>query len=444
MIRRFYPKISRPMLGFGLIAVIISGVLAASSGWIIQTIVDLGFPVWVSLAVPIGSLAMLVLGYLNYDVLVLLTFSLIGFVRFEPAPFDLLMALVLGMGLVRGRLDLPALKYGWGVQFGLWGFIIVNFVSMFGVVNDPESWRFLGITVYMVALFLFTRMYTSQPEGLRMVITGYLISAIINAILVVLGFLGIGFFTSTVGWSVRGVGFFKDPNVFGPFIAVAALWAIDRFSQPKRSTTQSVALIGLALLLSFSAFYSLSRAVWGSLTISSCIFAWFLARRSPLKGMRALFLMLTFAIVAIAFLQTFQIKGFFVEHLQLQGYDIVRFNTQYGGLLEGLKHPFGVGPAGWPNTHSLYIKTFAEHGIVGLAMLGIVIIVSILPLIRQVSIKDSIYRIISPHMLLAIIIGQLVNSFVIDSIHWRHLWVLLGIAWAFQEIPDIKLERINA
>jgi hypothetical protein len=28
----------------------------------------------------------------------------------------------------------------------------------------------------------------------------------------------------------------------------------------------------------------------------------------------------------------------------------------------------------------------------------------------------------------------LVNSLVIDSIHWRHLWVVLGLAWASLEM----------
>jgi len=32
--------------------------------------------------------------------------------------------------------------------------------------------------------------------------------------------------------------------------------------------------------------------------------------------------------------------------------------------------------------------------------------------------------------LLAAWCGMLVNSFVIDTLHWRHLWLLAGLIWA--------------
>ncbi|HYN51492.1 MAG TPA: hypothetical protein VES62_11250, partial [Thermoleophilaceae bacterium] len=32
--------------------------------------------------------------------------------------------------------------------------------------------------------------------------------------------------------------------------------------------------------------------------------------------------------------------------------------------------------------------------------------------------------------LLAIWVGLMVNSFVVDTLHWRHLWVIAGMIWA--------------
>jgi hypothetical protein len=444
MIRRFYPENTRQAVGFGLMAVIISAILAVFSGWIIQSIENLGLPRWASLAVPAVCLVILGLGYLNYDVLVLLTFSLIGFVRFEPAPFDVLILLVMVIGLARGQLQLTSVRNNRKpIQYSLYGFVLVNLISMFGVVNHPESWRFLGITLYMVVLFIFVRIYATRPGGLRMIMTGYLASALFNAVPVVLGFFGVNFMTQAVGWSVRGVGFFKDPNVFGPFLAAAALWALDRVSQPAKNTAQRVAWSGLALLFSFTAIYSLSRAVWINLAVSICIFVWFLARRSLQKGFGVLVLTLLFIGIAIAFLEIFQMTGFVEEHLRFQDYDFVRFNVQYTGLLEGLRHPFGIGPTGLPNAHSLYIKTFAEQGWAGLITLGIIIGATLIPLARQAFDKEQIYPVVSAQVLVAILIGQLINSLVIDSIHWRHLWVLLGIAWAFQQEPNAMQEGTN-
>jgi len=41
---------------------------------------------------------------------------------------------------------------------------------------------------------------------------------------------------------------------------------------------------------------------------------------------------------------------------------------------------------------------------------------------------------ITAGVLLALIAGQLVNSLVIDSMHWRHLWVVLGLVWAYLDL----------
>jgi hypothetical protein len=36
--------------------------------------------------------------------------------------------------------------------------------------------------------------------------------------------------------------------------------------------------------------------------------------------------------------------------------------------------------------------------------------------------------------LLAAWVGLLANSFFIDSIHWRHLWLVAGLIWAGQVV----------
>jgi hypothetical protein len=49
--------------------------------------------------------------------------------------------------------------------------------------------------------------------------------------------------------------------------------------------------------------------------------------------------------------------------------------------------------------------------------------------------------ILRDQILVASIGGQLVNSVVIDSIHWRHFWILLGLAWSALEMRAGQEER---
>ena len=417
-----------------VIAAMISMFFAAAAGRLVGWLEAFGLPAWMTLLGPLACIFVFALGIINYDVLVLLAFILIGFVRVEPAPFDLLIILVIGMGLLTGKLNLPSLSKEFLVLLGFGGFILANLASALGSSQSIESFKFLGITLYMLVMFLFIRIYTARPTGLRAVLLGFTISAVVNSIMVLLGFLGVSLFSSVVDWSVRGVGFFKDPNVFGAFIAMAMLWVFDRILQPPYRFGRIAGLTALVLLLGFGAFSSLSRAVWINLALSGCIFVGFFIRHAPRKGIQLTIFVTLIALISFLFLQSSLIGDIVKTRWQIQGYDVVRFNIQKAGITAGFSHLFGVGPAGWPNTHSLYVKTFAEQGFLGLASLVLLVGAIAVPLIRFAWNEGEQVALISARILLAILAGQLVNSVVIDSVHWRHFWLLLGIAWAYPEL----------
>ncbi|NMC55501.1 MAG: O-antigen ligase family protein [Chloroflexi bacterium] len=438
MIRQFVSGSKKWMTWFAIAAILASGFLAVFSQWIIAVIEQRGYPAWVSLAFLTGCILLVGVGFTAYEVLVWLCFSLIGFVRIEPAPFDYLVLAVMAIGWARGKLGLFNVRQNVLVLSGLWVFLLANLISMVGVAAQPASWRFMLITFYLLVLFLFVRLYGQNQKAIKVLLAGYLVSATVNAVLVILGLFGLGFASSMVGWSIRGVGFFKDPNVFGAYIASAAMIAMDRIVQSKGRWYRVMGYGILAFLLGFTAVYSLSRAVWVSLVLSIGIYAWLLARKAPRSAAIVVSVLLVLAISAVFFLQSSQMAAFVTGHMRLQDYDLARFGNQYQGLIAGLSQPLGLGPAGWPNAHSLYVKTLAEHGLLGLVSLGMVIVGSIWPLVGRIAVADDSRSALSAQVLLAILIGQLVNSVVIDSIHWRHLWVLLGIAWAFSDGSGAK------
>ncbi len=402
---------------------------------------DFHLPETIILGIPVVGLMMLLIGVLKYDWLVLATFCTIGFVRFEPAPFDLLMVLLLAIGLVTGQLNPPDLKSRPLVWLGLWGLIVANLLSMLGNGVTSASLRFLGITLYVLLLFVFVRMYTVNPQAMRWLLIGFTVAAVLNAIPVVLGFFGLYLPFSVVAWSTRGVGFFKDANVFGPFLIVSAFWLIDWVIHRSHRRAHSLLLLAVAMLLGVGTMLSLSRAAWINMFLCGCIYLMLLFRHTPRKGLFLLAFGLILFLASLVIFESLGLSDVVVAHSHLQDYDRLRFNIQREGLITGFTSPLGVGPAGWPNTHSLYVRTFAEQGILGLAALCVLIVGLALPLARLALEKGNKSEVITASMLLAIIVGQLVNSFVIDSIHWRHLWVVLGLAWAYLDVHQKERDK---
>ena len=126
----------------------------------------------------------------------------------------------------------------------------------------------------------------------------------------------------------------------------------------------------------------------------------------------------------------------------IQTYDAGRFKAQFFGIQMGLSYWIGVGPGQLDSLrmapHSLYVRTFGEHGIVGFLALGLFIsallgrtwstLLSNAPGAERMMPGKKVYG-LSVNVVLAVAIGQLLNSLVIDTIHWRHLWFVFGLMW---------------
>jgi hypothetical protein len=386
-------------------------------------------------------MVILFVGLLNYDLLVLTAFSTVGLVWFEPAPFDVLLVLVLGLGLLNGRLRWPSSKRSVLVHIGLWGLVVINLLS--GVVLVPmRNLRFLAITLYVLALFCFVRMYVVDRHSARTVLTGYLASAVLNVLAVFLGLAGVNLPIPVVRFSTRGAGFFKDPNVYGPFVLLAALWVADQFINRSLSMARTGALLLLTGLLGAGAMLSMSRAVWINLAFSGLLYVAFLLRRAPgTDTARFSVLVVTVVLIALLALELSGLDQVVRRPWDVYDYDYRRLAIQKRGIEAALTHPIGVGPGGWPNAHSLYVRTLAEHGVLGLGSLALLIGGLAFPLAHRAWEERHNEGLLSSAVLVASIGGQLINSLVIDSIHWRHLWILLGLAWSALETQAVQEKR---
>jgi O-antigen ligase len=94
-------------------------------------------------------------------------------------------------------------------------------------------------------------------------------------------------------------------------------------------------------------------------------------------------------------------------------------------------------------THSLYLRVLAEQGWLGITALLMLIATIIVFLLRVIRFPSSPFQRSLATIVLASLIAILANSFFIDTLHWRHFWLLLGLAWAIRESSVFVKEKVR-
>lgn len=97
------------------------------------------------------------------------------------------------------------------------------------------------------------------------------------------------------------------------------------------------------------------------------------------------------------------------------------------------RHFFGFGPGQTEilrplSTHSTFVRAAFEQGFLGLAMLTLVLLSTLICAIRLARNTVEVNG-VGTGALLGIWLGQIANSFFIDTLHWRHLWVFAALIW---------------
>lgn len=389
----------------------------------------------------VGLIAILLLAVARYDAAVAVGFLLMGIVRFEPAPPDAVFAIVMAVAAVTGRFHLDRVpRIAVALVASL---ILVNVVSLVDAVNLSAGVRFLFITSYLGVFALWLTGYVRSPRETRIVVVTWLAiaaaSAVVSIAMLKLPLPGRTFVLGTVDGGERVSGFFKDPNVFGPFLVPIALILLDqRISQRERPLLRlrGTTALTLFLVLVLGIVFSFSRAAWGNFALSVAVLLVVSAmrRHGARRAIRLALVMAAMGGAAGAVLVATGSTGFLQQRAHLQAYDTQRFGAQQVGYELGWTHPVGVGPGQftfhWPvATHSTFVRVFAEQGLPGLlTWVGIVIATLVLAL-RSVALGRDTYG-IGSSALLAAWCGLVFNSFFVDTLHWRHLWVVAALIWA--------------
>jgi len=124
---------------------------------------------------------------------------------------------------------------------------------------------------------------------------------------------------------------------------------------------------------------------------------------------------------------------FLATRTQFQAYDVDRFGAQRAGIALVAQHPFGIGPGQYDlfvsyAAHSLFVRTLAEQGVLGLAIILLLLGITLFLAVDNVGRGRDTYGLGSA-TLLAAWSGLIVNSVFVDTLHWRHLWIVAAFIW---------------
>jgi hypothetical protein len=246
------------------------------------------------------------------------------------------------------------------------------------VLNKPELANWIATSWYMAVTVMFFAMVVAEDTAARldMLRRGLIVGALIAAASGIAGYFNLvpgGHDLLTLYERARGT--FKDPNVFGAFLILPSLFALqsvvsDNFRKSFRSTI-ALGILALAILLAFS------RAAWGRLAITSgfMLALMVLTSRSRAQRSRIIAMSVVAAIIVVmltAVLLSFdQIGEMFRQRASLdQSYDegrFGRFGRHILGAVMALDLPFGIGPLQFRNyfpedTHNSYLNAFMSGG----------------------------------------------------------------------------------
>ena len=391
-------------------------------------------PVPVVLGFGVGLLGTLALGLARYGTAVALGVLLLAAVRIEPAPADLVFGVLIALAFVTGTLYLERVPLS--VTLLVSGFLALNLLAATEAVDGASAITFFGITLYLGLFGLWLAAYVCSAGRARLVLVAYIAGAAISAALACLALIAPLPGAEAFVDGPRAQGLFKDPNVFGPFIVPAVLMLMEETVAPRLLRFRLATKLVLLTVMVVGVVFSFSRAAWLNLVLGSVVLLVVLALRrgGARRAMTLLLVSLVAGAALFGVLSATSSLTFLTERASLQAYDTERFDAQATGLELAAEHPIGIGPGQFErvseiSAHSTFVRSLAEEGMLGACLILGLLVLTLGFAARNVALGADTYGIGSAG-LLAAWCGLLANSFFVDTLHWRHLWLVAALIWA--------------
>ncbi len=370
-----------------------------------------------------------------------LLFAISSLVFIEPAPYD---GLLLVLGFFCFTFGLRVAPHLSTPLFFLSGYVLANmFATMFA--PDPiQCLKHMVVTFFLIFSWLFyaSIIHDNPVRMYKIIWNGYIFAAVMAVFLGFIGFLRITPYYEQFLFYDRVKGPFKDPNVFGPFLIPVAVYLILQLENAKGALNFCIR-IGLLLFVVAGVLLSFSRGAWFNLMLASILYTVLRLVTAKSSADTAGLMKIIGLVVAAILLGAVwavttidDIAQVFSHRAQLvQDYDkgsAGRFDAILVAINESIIHPLGIGPGQASEVlaldpHNLFVHIMVETGWLGaIAFSGFII----------VTLKEAYAVCMQPSqiqniciVLFACLFSTLMESMIIHSTHWRHLYVLFGLLW---------------
>jgi len=358
----------------------------------------------------------------------------------EPSPYELMTLIATVIFFATGvRLRLVFMPL-------LLLLVLLNVGYSIGAIpfiETSEVANWIATSWYMAFTVMFFAMVVADDTLARldMLRRGLIVGAMIASLAALAGYFNLvpgGHDLLTLYERARGT--FKDPNVLGAFLILPALFVLqnvvsDPLGKSFRNTI-ALGIMALAILLAFS------RAAWGGLIITSAFMLAMMVVTSPSPAQRSRIVVMAVAaivlvVVLLAVLLSFDsISEMFQQRASFdQSYDegrFGRFGRHILGAQMALDLPFGIGPLQFHNyfpedTHNSYLNAFMSGGWISGICYPALVFVTVITGFRYVFVRVPWQR--AYLAIFSAFLGTVGESFIIDTDHWRHFWMMLGAMW---------------
>ncbi|WP_291825181.1 O-antigen ligase family protein [Bosea sp. (in: a-proteobacteria)] len=367
-----------------------------------------------------------------------------GLALIEPSPYEVVFLLAVFVFMITGirfsqkllPLALLLLLYNIGGTF-----------SLIPWMDESASVRFTAVSVYLMvtAVFLAAIMADDALGRLETLRRGYLFAAWGAGLAGLLGYFDVAGLGSVFTLYGRASGTFKDPNVLGPFLVLPIIYVLHHILTGRLGLMRGLLLMSVPLAALFLTF---SRGAWGNLVAAALLMIALTFLTAPNAARRARVVALTLTAlglltVALLFALSFEnIRSIFEVRASLvQEYDggvTGRFGNQLRSIPLLLEEPNGFGPLRFrwlfpEDPHNVYINAFASYGWLGgfswLALMAATCLVGWRLVFQRSPWQNHAI------VLWSVLFVTILQGLQIDTDHWRHMYLMLGLVWGLAALP---------
>lgn len=363
----------------------------------------------------------------------ILGFALLGIVRVEPAPVDAVFALLIAATFAVGHVR-PRVPSFVAVPLAL--FALVTLISINSAPDLHRALKFEFITLYMLALAVWLSWAFVRRDWAHVAIKTYLVVAIVSGALGPIAlYLPLPGSNTFLYFNTRAEGLFKDPNVYAAFLVPAAIILLEEVTAPRLLAWRRSRVIAAFGVVSIGVVVAYSRAAWLNFALAVAILVFIQATRHGgiKRAFKSIVLLGVSGLAGLAVLAATGSLTFLQQRSHLESYDTQRFSNQGSAFSDMTHHIFGYGPGQADvllplSTHSSFIRAAFEQGLLGVTFLVLVLLGTLICALilarRRLDVNG-----VGTAALLGIWVGQIANSFFIDTIHWRHIWIVAALIW---------------